>query len=160
MFILPLGSSAATPTVNQQERGNSQQPLEQRNPGTSSGGENIVNQETLGVSEGPSPIAESGVRVVPIRTMVATVPGPFSRLPSDSTSSSLGLYYPVLGRFQHVATGQVTERRGSQASGETYFSGFQTEHVPIPESAMQQQNFEDPAGDGNVHTAGQRNTDD
>ncbi|KAK9269697.1 hypothetical protein L1049_001475 [Liquidambar formosana] len=144
------GSSAATPTVNQQERGNSQQPSEQRNPGTSSGGENIVNQETLGVSEGPSSIAESGVRVVPIRTMVATVPGPFSRLPSDSTSGSLGLYYPVLGRFQHVASGQVTERRESQASGETFFSGFQTEHVPIPESAMQQQNFEDPAGDGSL----------
>ncbi|KAG5242742.1 ubiquitin family protein [Salix suchowensis] len=73
-------------------------------PPTISGGENPSNQTTSRVSEGSSFSGEA-VRVVPLRTMVAAVPGTFGRLPSDSSGNSIGLYYPVLGRFQHVASG-------------------------------------------------------
>lgn len=77
--------------------------------------------------------------MVPIRTMVAAVPGPFSRLPSDSSGNSMGLYYPLLGRFQPVASGHLSGSQ-AQASGE----------LPT-DSAVQQHNIVDPARDGKLN---------
>lgn len=76
--------------------------------------------------------------MVPVRTMVAAVPGPFSHLPADPSSNSIGLYYPVLGRFQHVASGHASGEQGSQASGER-----------PTDSVVQQHNIDGPARDGN-----------
>jgi len=87
--------------------------------------------------------------VVPTRTMIAAVPGPFSRLPSDSAGNLIGLYYPVLGRFQHVASGLVSGEQGSQASGERHSAGLQTEQQT--DSAVQQHNLDGPARDGNLN---------
>uniref|UniRef100_A0A5B7BLT1 Putative Ubiquitin-like superfamily protein isoform 4 n=1 Tax=Davidia involucrata TaxID=16924 RepID=A0A5B7BLT1_DAVIN len=133
------GSSTARANVNQEERANSQQPSGQRNPAMSSGGEIHVNQATSGVLEGSSLTAEPGVRLVPIRTMVAAVPGSLGRL-------------PVLGRFQHVASGHLSDRRGSQRFGEHHPNSFQTEPHPNSESAVQQ-NVEEYARDGNSTNA-------
>ncbi|KAA8522930.1 hypothetical protein F0562_009353 [Nyssa sinensis] len=133
------GSSTARANVNQEERASSQQPSVQRNPAMSSGGEIHVNQATSGVSEGSSLTAEPGVRLVPIRTMVAAVPGSLSHL-------------PVLGRFHHVASGRLSDRRGSQTFGEYQPNSFQTEPQPNSESAVQQNN-EEHARDGNAANA-------
>ena len=88
--------------------------------------------------------------MVPLRTMVAAVPGTFGRLPSDSSGNSIGLYYPVLGRFQHVASGHGSGGQGSQASDEHHTARVQTDQPPTLEPAVQQQNIEHRTRDGNV----------
>jgi len=174
------GSSTATPNNNREEHGQTQQTAGQRNPPTSSGGENPSSQTSSRLSEGSS-FAGEPVRVVPLRTVVAAVPGTFGRLPSDSSGNSIGLYYPLLGRFQNVASGHGNSGRGSQASGnsiglyypllgrfqnvasghgnsgrgsqasgEYHTAEVQTEQLPTPEPALQQQNFEQRTRDGNV----------
>ncbi|KAJ6381027.1 hypothetical protein OIU77_029847 [Salix suchowensis] len=135
------GSSTATPNNNREDRGQTQQTAGLRNPPTISGGENPSNQTTSRVSEGSSFSGEA-VRVVPLRTMVAAVPGTFGRLPSDSSGNSIGLYYPVLGRFQHVASGHGSGGQGSQASDEHHTARVQTDQPPTLEPAVQQQNIE------------------
>ena len=146
---LTKGSSTATPNNNREDRGQTQQTAGLRNPPTISGGENPSNQTTSRVSEGSSFSGEA-VRVVPLRTMVAAVPGTFGRLPSDSSGNSIGLYYPVLGRFQHVASGHGSGGQGSQASDEHHTARVQTDQPPTLEPAVQQQNIEHRTRDGNV----------
>ncbi|KAI5557367.1 hypothetical protein POPTR_018G115500v4 [Populus trichocarpa] len=143
------GSSTATPNNNREEHGQTQQTAGQRNPPTSSGGENPSSQTSSRLSEGSS-FAGEPVRVVPLRTVVAAVPGTFGRLPSDSSGNSIGLYYPLLGRFQNVASGHGNSGRGSQASGEYHTAEVQTEQLPTPEPALQQQNFEQRTRDGSL----------
>ncbi|XP_021275844.1 large proline-rich protein bag6-B isoform X2 [Herrania umbratica] len=144
------GSSVATPNVNREEHGDTAQQSGQRNPSMGSGSENRSIQTSSRVSDTPSFAGESGVRVVPIRTMVAAVPAPFGRLPSDSSGNSVGLYYPFLGRFQHIASGHVSGERGSQASGENLSHGVQSEQRLIPESTAQQQSLEESTRDGSL----------
>lgn len=113
-------------------------------------GENPTNQATTRIVEGPSVGGESGVRVVPLRTMVAALPGPFSRLSSNSSGNSIGLYYPVLGRFPHPASGIARGERGSQASSARQSTGLQNEQHTTLESVVEQLNAEEAARDGNV----------
>lgn len=138
------GSSMASSNVNQEARINTQQAPGQA---TASGTDILGSQATMRNSDGSSFAGESGVRVVPIRSMVAAVPAPFSRLPSDSSGNPVGLYYPVLGRFQHVASGLVSGEQGHQVSGEHHPAGLQTEQPSVPD-AIGQQNAEDPARNG------------
>ncbi|PKI66743.1 hypothetical protein CRG98_012938 [Punica granatum] len=89
------GSPTAVPNANREEHSDQQQPVSaSRNAAVnSSAAENPVEQSSSRTSEGPTqPFAgESGVRVVPVRTMVAAVPATFSRMPSDSSSDSPSL---------------------------------------------------------------------
>ncbi|XP_057968312.1 ubiquitin-like domain-containing protein CIP73 isoform X4 [Malania oleifera] len=144
-----LGSSPAGNSVDQEEHVGSLQPSGQRDPETGSAGQNPVNQATSGVSEGLPINVGSGVRVVPIRTMVAAVPSAFGRLHSDSSGGPLGLYYPVIGRFQPVTPGNLIDRRGSQASSENRPNASQTEQQLVPGTAVQHQNV-DIARDGSL----------
>ncbi|KAJ6435712.1 hypothetical protein OIU84_000845 [Salix udensis] len=80
------GSSTATLNNNREEHSQTQQTAGQRSPPASSGGENPSNQTSSRLSEGSS-FAGEAVRVVPLRTVVAAVPGTFGRLPSDSSGS-------------------------------------------------------------------------
>ncbi|XP_021808980.1 large proline-rich protein bag6 isoform X2 [Prunus avium] len=137
------GSSATTPNVTREEHGDTQQPSGQRNP-ASSGGENPTNQATSRVSDGPAFAGDSTVRIVPIRTMVAAVPAPLSRLPSDSTGNSIGLYYPLLGRLQHVASGHVSGERGTLASGDRPPAGLHADQQ------SSEQNIGGPAREGST----------
>ncbi|OMO80350.1 putative scythe/bat3 [Corchorus olitorius] len=141
------GSSTATPNINREERGDTAQQSSQRNTQVGSGNDNRSTQTTSRVPDAPSLAGESGVRVLPIRTMVAAVPAPFGRLPSDSSGNSVGLYYPLLGRFQHVASGHVSGERGSQASGEHLSHGVPSEQRTVPEATVQQQNLEESTRD-------------
>ncbi|KAM1061527.1 hypothetical protein ACFX14_025898 [Malus domestica] len=62
-----------------------------------------------------------------MRTMVATVPASLSRQPSDSSGISKGLYYPLLGRFQHVASRNVSSERGTPASRDRHPANLHTD---------------------------------
>ncbi|KAL4339601.1 hypothetical protein GQ457_08G000670 [Hibiscus cannabinus] len=141
------GSTTSTPNIVQQDRHDTSQQSGQRNPLMASGSENHSTQTTSSVPDAPSFAGESGVRVVPIRTMVAAVPTPLGRVPSDSPGSSMGLHYPLLGSFQHTSPGHP--------SGE---QGLQMEQQPIPESAVQHQSSEESARDvvGSLPNAGSR----
>lgn len=60
----------------------------------------------------------------------------------------MGLYYPVLGRFQHVASGHVSGERGTPASGERHAAGL---HPPQQSSeSAGQQHSGDPERDGKM----------
>ncbi|TQD86169.1 hypothetical protein C1H46_028342 [Malus baccata] len=148
------GSSATTPNATREENGETHQPSGQRNPATSSGGEDPTNQATSRVPGGSAFAGDPAVRIVPMRTMVATVPASLSRQPSDSSGISGGLYYPLLGRFQHVASGNVSSERGTSASRDRHPANLHTDQQSS-ESAAEQQNAADSsaadsARDGNM----------
>ncbi|XP_059635237.1 ubiquitin-like domain-containing protein CIP73 isoform X2 [Cornus florida] len=131
------GSSTARANANQEERAGSQRASGQTSPAMN-GSEFHVSQATSGVPGDPSHTAAPGVRLVPIGTMVAAVPGPLGRL-------------PVLGRFQHVASGLLSSRRGSQTFGEYRPNGFQTE---LQSGSGLQHNIEHHARDTNSTNSG------
>ncbi|KAM0974327.1 hypothetical protein ACFX2C_017524 [Malus domestica] len=143
------GSLATTPDATRDEHGETQQPSGQRNPVTSSGSENPTNQATSRVSGGSAFAGDPAVRIMPIRTMVAAVPASLSRQPSDSSGISGGLYHPLLGRFQHVASGNVNSERGTPASRDRHPANLHTDNQSS-ESAAEQQNAADPARDGSA----------
>ncbi|KAL5183469.1 Large proline-rich protein BAG6 [Glycine soja] len=129
------GTSTTSSNTNQEERNETQSASVQRNSGESS-----VNQATSRRPDA-SIAGEPGVRLVPIRTMVAAaVPGTLGRLPSESSGNSIGLYYPILGRFQHVSSGHSNSEQGSQQSSQHH-----TVLPSTPESILQRQNTEDSA---------------
>ncbi|KAF8036726.1 hypothetical protein BT93_C2442 [Corymbia citriodora subsp. variegata] len=153
------GSPTAGSNANGEESVNIQQPSVPRSASAATtaatanpSGENPVSLSSSGASEAPTPsfTGESGVRVVPIRTMVAAVPAPFSRLSSESPSNSAGIYYPLIGRFQHA--GSVAGERGSHASFEQHPTLVETVQQAIPESLLQQQAPADPGRDGSSTT--------
>ncbi|CAN0901103.1 Ubiquitin-like domain-containing protein CIP73 [Linum grandiflorum] len=137
--IRRAGSSAAN---NEEGSETPQQQPGQRNAG--SGGastENTGNQTASRVVEG-SLAGETGVRVVPIRTVVAAaVPASFGRIPSDSSGNSLGMYYPLLGRFQQAGsgTGTGTAEQRSRTHGNHQSASTQTEQQPSPDIPPQSQ---------------------
>jgi len=138
-FLL-LGTSSTSSNTNQEERNDTQPASVQRNPG-----ENPVNQATSRRPDASFP-GEPGVRLVPIRTMVAAaVPGPVVRPPSESSGNSLGLYYPILGRFQHVSSGHVNSEQRSQHSNQ--------HHAAVPsttDSMLERQTTDDSTRNGNL----------
>ncbi|KAA8521612.1 hypothetical protein F0562_012285 [Nyssa sinensis] len=146
------GSLMPSAIVNQREPTAAQQSPGQGNPATSGGG-NSIHQATAGASESPSSTRESEVRVVPIRMVVAAVPAPVRRSPSDSAHGSMGLVYPVLARVQHVTTGNLNSARGSQASDESHPGGLDSGRQPLPDPAVQQ-NIGVPGTNGSTSLGG------
>lgn len=153
------GSPTAGSNANGEESVSIQQPSVSRSASAAAtaaaanpSGENPVSLSSSAASEAATPsfTGESGVRVVPIRTMVAAVPAPFSRLSSDSPSNSAGIYYPLVGRFQHA--GSVAGERGSHASSEQHPTLVETIQQAIPEPLLHQQAPADPGRDGSSPT--------
>ncbi|KAB2050095.1 hypothetical protein ES319_A13G222500v1 [Gossypium barbadense] len=154
------GSTTATPNIIRHEHNDTTtQQSDQRNPSVGSGNENHSTQTTSRVSDAPSFAGESGVRVVPIRTMVAAVPAPLGHVPSDSSGNTMGFYYPLVGRFQHITPGHLNGERGSQPSGEHLSTGGQSEQPPVPESAAQHQSLDESTRDGSLPNANSRQQD-
>ncbi|XP_027333421.1 ubiquitin-like domain-containing protein CIP73 isoform X6 [Abrus precatorius] len=79
------------------------------------------------------------------------VPGPLGRPPLESSGNSIGLYYPVLGRFQHVSTGHANSEHVSQQSSQHHAALLST-----PESTLQRQSTEDSARNGSLSTPSTR----
>ncbi|XP_064957301.1 ubiquitin-like domain-containing protein CIP73 isoform X2 [Musa acuminata AAA Group] len=130
---------------NQTEQGVQQQ-QETTNPTRNSSAANAAPQAFSGVSNNASLSEESGVRVLPIRTVVA-VPGGVNRSTSDpSGSSAVGLIYPLLARVQHVATGSLDDARGTESSNEINHDGHNAEEQANIGSTMHAQNLESTIG--------------
>ncbi|XP_058759652.1 ubiquitin-like domain-containing protein CIP73 [Vicia villosa] len=138
------GTSTTTPNANQEERGDTQPTSVQRNPAESSANQASARRSDASIA------GESGIRIVPIRTMVATVPGPLSR-PSESSATSTGLYHPIIGRFQRVTTGHANSEPGSQSASQHHAAQHST-----PESILPRQSAEDSARNGTSSTPNTR----
>nr|XP_029143472.1 ubiquitin-like domain-containing protein CIP73 isoform X1 [Arachis hypogaea] len=134
------GVSTATPNASQEERADTQSASVQRNQG-----EGPANQAASRRSD-VAGAGEQGVRIVPIRTMVATVPGSLGRPPAEPSGNSIGVYYPVLGRFQQVSSGHGNSEQGSQPASQ-HHAVQQSSH----ENTLQRQN-EDSARNGSSST--------
>ncbi|RYR76747.1 hypothetical protein Ahy_A01g001306 isoform D [Arachis hypogaea] len=139
-LFLMLGVSTATPNASQEERADTQSASVQRNQG-----EGPANQAASRRSD-VAGAGEQGVRIVPIRTMVATVPGSLGRPPAEPSGNSIGVYYPVLGRFQQVSSGHGNSEQGSQPASQ-HHAVQQSSH----ENTLQRQN-EDSARNGSSST--------
>lgn len=136
-LFLILGTSTTTPNANQEERGDTQPVPVQRNPAESSANQASTRRPDASIT------GESGIRIVPIRTMVATAPGPLGR-PSESSATSTGLYHPVIRRLQRVTTGHANSEQGSQSASQHHAAQHST-----PESPLPRQSAEDSARNGN-----------
>ncbi|PKA59162.1 hypothetical protein AXF42_Ash001255 [Apostasia shenzhenica] len=68
---------------------------------------------------------ESGVRVVPVRTVL--VPARISNVQSEMSGNSVALLYPLLARVRHQNTGSPNDASDSQIDHEGQGSGFATE---------------------------------
>ncbi|KAI9117193.1 hypothetical protein K1719_011359 [Acacia pycnantha] len=139
------GTSTSSANVNREEHGDTQSASVQRNPVEIS-----VNQTNSRLPEDISFGGESGVRIVPIRTMVAAVPSHLGRNPSESSANSIGLYYPVIGRFQHAPSGHGNSESGSQPASQHHASAFHAAQQSTPESTGQ--SMDDPARNGSSST--------
>lgn len=141
---LPVGAS-----THQTEPAGSRQSSAQRNSTTNSSGEALINQSSTGTSGLPSSNSGPAVRILPFRTMMAAVPD-LNRSPQDSSGGSLGLVYPVLGRYSSIPSANLSSRTGNQVSDEHQSTGVQTQPHSSPESASLPQNSEGAAGNGNL----------
>ncbi|XAR71011.1 hypothetical protein NMG60_11028083 [Bertholletia excelsa] len=150
------GPLVSSPTGNQREPTSAQQSQQspvQNNPASGSG--TTMPEATSGAFGNPFSTRESEVRVVPIRTVVAAVPSSVRRSPSDSSHGSVGFYYPILARVQHVPSGNLNNPMGSQVSYEHNSSGIETQQQPNPDASEPRQdvgqpeaNASAPSGDG------------
>ncbi|WJX90424.1 Ubiquitin-like domain-containing protein cip73 [Trifolium repens] len=138
------GTSTTTPNANQEDRGDTQSASVQRNPAESSASQATSRRPDASIA------AEPAIRIVPIRTMVAAVPGPLGHPSSEPSGNSTGLYHPLLGRFQRVTTGQANSEQGSQSA-----SQHRAPHS-TPESTLERQSAEDSARNGTSSTPNTR----
>uniref|UniRef100_A0A803N6V1 Ubiquitin-like domain-containing protein n=1 Tax=Chenopodium quinoa TaxID=63459 RepID=A0A803N6V1_CHEQI len=138
--IRRVGSS-----THQNEHAGTQQSSGQRNSTTNNSGEAPINQSSTGTSTIPSSNSGPAVRILPFRTMMAAAPD-LNHSPQDASGGSVGLLYPVLGRYS--PSGNLSSQAGNQVSNEHNSSGLQTQPLSSLDSATLQQNIEGPAGLG------------
>lgn len=112
---------------------------------TSLGTENAVNQAPSGTNGSSSTIRHSGVRVVPLRTVVSAVPATGGRAPTSL--GSMGLIYPVLARVHHGHSGNSNSNRGQ--SSDELPHGAETYQQSNSNVATHQQS-DVPGADGNI----------
>ncbi|XP_021860167.1 ubiquitin-like domain-containing protein CIP73 isoform X3 [Spinacia oleracea] len=136
-------------STHQTEPAGSRQSSAQRNSTTNSSGEALINQSSTGTSGLPSSNSGPAVRILPFRTMMAAVPD-LNRSPQDSSGGSLGLVYPVLGRYSSIPSANLSSRTGNQVSDEHQSTGVQTQPHSSPESASLPQNSEGAAGNAGI----------
>ncbi|KAG9156012.1 hypothetical protein Leryth_012084 [Lithospermum erythrorhizon] len=111
---------------------------------------NINNTPAHGITSegaGHSSTRDPEVRVVPIRSVYASVPTAIGPAASDSTHGSIGMIYPVLARVHHVTPGNPTVPRSSQVPGQhtqIVFNGRSS--MPNPAAQLPNTGLPDPDG--------------
>ncbi|XP_059280704.1 ubiquitin-like domain-containing protein CIP73 [Lycium ferocissimum] len=133
------------PSTYRREPAGSQRPG-QATPAASNGGNS--DQETSGGTRSSS-VMESGVRVVPMRTVVTTVPASAGHSTSNSSRGSMGIFYPVLARVQPVSSRNSNNSGAAQASNRNNSHGVVAEQPPNPDSAREQQTNGSSGAEGN-----------
>ncbi|XP_072966662.1 ubiquitin-like domain-containing protein CIP73 isoform X3 [Typha angustifolia] len=129
------------PVTTAGEQAGAQQSQEHADPSSNSSSANASYQAIPGISSTAPIMEESGIRVLPIRTVVA-VPAGVDYSPSDLHGSGLGLIYPLLARIQNLGTGNATDARGDQSSTEPSQGVSITNQQSNLEPAMHTQNSE------------------
>ncbi|WOK92607.1 large proline-rich protein BAG6 isoform X1 [Canna indica] len=122
------------------------QPQGSANPTRNTSAANATHQTVSGVLSNATIAGESGLRLLPIRTVLA-VPAGVERSVSDASGSSVGLLYPLLARVQHVASGNLGEARGIRLSSGPNQNGHNIEQQPNIGSTIQTQNIDSAFGD-------------
>lgn len=128
------GPSSNTGNTNQGDQSGEQQNPAQSGPERVSSSAGSVHRQGTGLLRATSFSREAGVRVVPIRTVVAAVPASVSRPTSNSSGSSMGLFYPLLARMQHMVA------RESPVPYQQQPSNAESNTQQIHDPAVQQQN--------------------
>ncbi|XP_074576248.1 ubiquitin-like domain-containing protein CIP73 [Curcuma longa] len=116
------------------------------NPTENTSTANVSHQAVSGAPNNPAVAGDSGVRVLPIRTVV-TAPAGVGRSTSESSGSAVGLIYPFLARVQHVTSGNLGDAGASELSNGVNDNGRNTEQQHTTVSTIESQNLESSIGD-------------
>lgn len=140
-----VGRAVPVANPNPGEQTNTQQPQERANTATNPSNTNAGPQIFSGAASTAPLAGEPGVRVLPLRTVVA-VPSGVNLLPSDSSGSAVGLIYPLLARIQSIHSGNASDARGSHLPNEPIQTEPNINGQPNVEHAAQTQNAESSLG--------------
>ncbi|XP_020103257.1 uncharacterized protein LOC109720504 isoform X2 [Ananas comosus] len=139
------GRAVPVANPNPGEQTNTQQPQERANTATNPSNTNASPQIFSGAASTAPLAGEPGVRVLPLRTVVA-VPSGVNLMPSDSSGSAVGLIYPLLARIQSIHSGNVSDARGSRLPNEPVQTEPNINGQPNVVHAAQTQNAESSLG--------------
>lgn len=128
LSFLLVGRAVPVASTNANEPAAAQQQQEQTDQTRNSSSANVVHQAFSG--------GDSGVRVVPLRTVVA-MPSGINHLPSDSAASSVRLFYPLLARVRQAAAGNASDAIGAQASSQAQQGASSVDHEALHQSTVQ-----------------------
>ncbi|CAL5078480.1 unnamed protein product [Urochloa decumbens] len=117
-----------------------------------------ANISAAGVAGGTPFSVESGVRLLPLRTVVA-MPAGISRAPSGSSSGGVGIIYPLITRVRQRANTSSADERNGQSPNEPARSNQQS--IPQSSQAHEAGNLGSPTdvnvGNGTGTSPGQQN---
>ncbi|KAF8714161.1 hypothetical protein HU200_028172 [Digitaria exilis] len=92
--------------------------------------------EASAAAAGGTPFSvESGVRVLPLRTVVA-MPAGISRAPSGSASGGIGIIYPVITRVRQRANTSGSDEQNGRSPNEPARSSTHPNQQSIPQSSQ------------------------
>lgn len=121
-----------------------------------------IGEAFSGVAGGTPFSVESGVRLLPLRTVVA-MPAGISRAPSGPSSGGVGIIYPFLTRVRQRANTNGNDERNGQSPNEPARSSTHPNQQSIPQSSQTHDagNLGSPVdvnvGDGSETSPGQQN---
>ncbi|KAK3121522.1 hypothetical protein QOZ80_8BG0655230 [Eleusine coracana subsp. coracana] len=95
-----------------------------------------IGEAFAGVAGGTPFSVESGVRLLPLRTVVATMPAGISRAPSGSSTGGVGIIYPLLTRIQQRVNTNGSDERNGQSPTEPALSSTHPNQQTIPQSSQ------------------------
>ncbi|KAJ1287658.1 hypothetical protein BS78_02G027900 [Paspalum vaginatum] len=94
-----------------------------------------IGEVFAGVAGGTPFSVESGVRLLPLRTVVAAMPAGIGLAPSGS-SSGVGIIYPLVGRVRQRANANGSDDRNGESPNEPARSSTHPNQQPIPQSSQ------------------------
>ncbi|RLN33598.1 large proline-rich protein bag6-A isoform X1 [Panicum miliaceum] len=121
-----------------------------------------IGEASAGLAGGTPFSVESGVRLLPLRTVVA-MPAGISRAPSGSSGGGVGIIYPLITRVRQRANTSGSDERNGQSPNEPARSNTHSSQQSIPQSSQAHEagNLGSPtdvnAGNGSETSPGQQN---
>jgi len=97
-----------------------------------------IGEASAGLAGGTPFSVESGVRLLPLRTVVA-MPAGISRAPSGSSSGGFGFIYPLITRVRQRANTSGSDERNGQSPNEPARSNTHPNQQSIPQSTQAHQ---------------------
>ena len=94
-----------------------------------------IGEASAGLAGGTPFSVESGVRLLPLRTVVA-MPAGISRAPSGSSSGGVSIIYPLITRVRQRANTSGSDERNGQSPNEPAQSNTHPNQRSIPQSSQ------------------------